>query len=351
MAQLTCKNLTLGYDNRAIQEDLNFSIDAGDYLCIVGENGSGKSTLMKTLLHLQPPISGTIELGDGLKKNEIGYLPQQTLVQRDFPASVREIVLSGCQSRCGLRPFYNKEEKRVAQKAMEKMMIQDLADHCYRELSGGQQQRVALARIMAYEPSVILLDEPFSALDVFLKDRLQQEMMELLSDYDGTVILVSHSRDEIYRFSEELLVIDDGKQICYGDTKAIFDCPEQVEAARLTGCKNIVRVKRLDEHSIEIPDWGTRLHLEQEIDAEITHIGLRAHEFIPVWGEREDNCIPVKEKGKAEFPFEWKYFLKGETEESDDICWYVQKNLWDELTEKGIPDYLKLPEKEILLLK
>lgn len=107
----------------------------------------------------------------------------------------------------------------------------------------------------------------------------------------------------------------------------------------------------MDEHSIEIPDWGTRLHLEQEIDAEITHIGLRAHEFIPVWGEREDNCIPVKEKGKAEFPFEWKYFLKGETEESDDICWYVQKNLWDELTEKGIPDYLKLPEKEILLLK
>ena len=204
---------------------------------------------------------------------------------------------------------------------------------------------------MAYEPSVILLDEPFSALDVFLKDRLQQEMMELLSDYDGTVILVSHSRDEIYRFSEELLVIDDGKQICYGDTKAIFDRPEQVEAARLTGCKNIVQVKKLDEHSIEIPDWGTRLHLEQEIDAEITHIGLRAHEFIPVWGEREDNCIPVKEKGKAEFPFEWKYFLKGETEESDDICWYVQKNLWDELTEKGIPDYLKLPEKEILLLK
>ena len=127
MAQLTCKNLTLGYDNRAIQEDLNFSIDAGDYLCIVGENGSGKSTLMKTLLHLQPPISGTIGLGDGLKKNEIGYLPQQTLVQRDFPASVREIVLSGCQSRCGLRPFYNKEEKACcAEKQWKKMMIQDL---------------------------------------------------------------------------------------------------------------------------------------------------------------------------------------------------------------------------------
>ena len=216
------------------------------------------------------------------------------------------------------------QKQEQVQKMIRHFRLEGLEKRLPRELSGGQQQRVALARIMAYEPSVILLDEPFSALDVFLKDRLQQEMMELLSDYDGTVILVSHSRDEIYRFSEELLVIDDGKQICYGDTKAIFDCPEQVEAARLTGCKNIVRVKRLDEHSIEIPDWGTRLHLEQEIDAEITHIGLRAHEFIPVWGEREDNCIPVKEKGKAEFPFEWKYFLKGETEESDDICWYVQ---------------------------
>ena len=165
------------------------------------------------------------------------------------------------------------------------------------------------------------------------------------------MILVSHSRDEIYRFSEELLVIDDGKQICYGDTKEIFDHPKKVEAARLTGCKNIVPAERLDAHHVRIPDWGTCLHLKQMIDVDITHIGLRAHEFIPVWGEREDNCIPVKVKGKAEFPFEWKYFLKGEMEESDDICWYVQKTLWAELEEKGIPDYLKLPEKEILLLK
>ena len=351
MAYITCEDLALGYEGKAVTEHIHFTVNKGDYLCIIGENGAGKSTLMKTLLRLIQPISGTIETGDGLSAYEVGYLPQQTAVQKDFPASVMEIVLTGTLNKSGWKPFYSRQQKNEARQNMEKMGIWNLRNRCYRELSGGQQQRVALARIMAYEPSVILLDEPFSALDVFLKDRLQQEMMELLSDYDGTVILVSHSRDEIYRFSEELLVIDDGKQICYGDTKAIFDRPEQVEAARLTGCKNIVQVKKLDEHSIEIPDWGTRLHLEQEIDAEITHIGLRAHEFIPVWGEREDNCIPVKEKGKAEFPFEWKYFLKGETEESDDICWYVQKNLWDELTEKGIPDYLKLPEKEILLLK
>ena len=321
---------------------------------ILGASGSGKSLTLKSIAGIEHPDQGHIQIGDHVlydsdsriclkpQKRNVGYMFQNYAL---FPTmTVEQNVGAGLVGN-------KKKKQEQVQKMIRHFRLEGLEKRLPRELSGGQQQRVALARIMAYEPSVILLDEPFSALDVFLKDRLQQEMMELLSDYDGTVILVSHSRDEIYRFSEELLVIDDGKQICYGDTKAIFDCPEQVEAARLTGCKNIVQVKRLDEHSIEIPDWGIRLHLEQEIDAEITHIGLRAHEFIPVWGEREDNCIPVKEKGKAEFPFEWKYFLKGETEESDDICWYVQKNLWDELTEKGIPDYLKLPEKEILLLK
>lgn len=221
MAQLTCKNLTLGYDNRAIQEDLNFSISAGDYLCIVGENGSGKSTLMKTLLHLQSPISGTIELGDGLKKNEIGYLPQQTLVQRDFPASVKEIVLSGCQSRCGFRPFYNKEEKRIARKAMEKMMIQDLADHCYRELSGGQQQRVLLARALCAAQKILLLDEPVSGLD----PRVTAEMYQLIRDLnkkDGiTIIMISHDIATAIKYATHILHI--GENCFFGTRKQYIE--------------------------------------------------------------------------------------------------------------------------------
>ena len=131
MAQLTCQNLCAGYDGRPVLQGLSFELLAGDYLCIVGENGSGKSTLMKTILGLQTPISGRILTGDGLRKNEIGYLPQQTVVQKDFPASVREIVLSGCQGRCGSRPFYNKEEKKLAVDAMEKMQITRLARRCY----------------------------------------------------------------------------------------------------------------------------------------------------------------------------------------------------------------------------
>ena len=131
MALITAEKLDLGYEGQVIVEGLDFSVQAGDYLCIVGENGSGKSTLMKTLLHLTPPMGGRVVLGDGLKANEIAYLPQQTIVQKDFPASVREIVLSGCQSRCGLRPFYNAEEKKLAAENMERMGITALANRCY----------------------------------------------------------------------------------------------------------------------------------------------------------------------------------------------------------------------------
>ena len=213
MAQLTCKNLTLGYDNRAIQEDLNFSIDAGDYLCIVGENGSGKSTLMKTLLHLQAPISGSIELGDGLKKNEIGYLPQQTLVQRDFPASVREIVLSGCQSRCGWRPFYNKEEKMVAQRAMEKMMIQDLADQCYRELSGGQQQRIMLARALISMPQLLILDESTAGMDAHSLELFCQVLEKQNHENKLTILLVTHGNTEKFHGANRYVTIENGRMI------------------------------------------------------------------------------------------------------------------------------------------
>ena len=221
MAQITCKNLTLGYENRAIQENLNFSINAGDYLCIVGENGSGKSTLMKTLLHLQPPISGTIELGDGLHKNEIGYLPQQTLVQRDFPASVKEIVLSGCQGRCGWRPFYNKEDKEIARKAMEKMMIQDLQDRCYRELSGGQQQRVLLARALCAAKKILLLDEPVSGLDPKVTAEMYQLIEDLNKKDEITIIMISHDIEAAVRFATHILHI--GEHCFFGTKKQYLE--------------------------------------------------------------------------------------------------------------------------------
>ena len=209
MAQLTCQKLCVGYDGKPVLQDLDFEAFAGDYLCIVGENGSGKSTLMKTILGLQPPISGRILTGDGLRKNEIGYLPQQTVVQKDFPASVREIVLSGCQGRCGSRPFYNKEEKQLAAEAMDKMQITRLARRCYRELSGGQQQRVLLARALCATQKMLLLDEPVSGLDPKVTAEMYT-LIEKLNREDGiTVIMISHDIAAAVQYASHILHIGD----------------------------------------------------------------------------------------------------------------------------------------------
>ena len=208
MALLAIKNLSLGYEGQTIINDLNFSVNAGDYLCIVGENGSGKSTLMKTLLNLQSPLGGEIIVGDGLKKNEIGYLPQQTIVQKDFPASVREIVISGFQGRCGMRPFYSPEEKKLAEENMIRMGIDKLADKCYRELSGGQQQRVLLARALCATKKVLLLDEPVSGLD----PKVTSEMYELIHDLnlEGiTIIMISHDIAAAVKYADHILHIGD----------------------------------------------------------------------------------------------------------------------------------------------
>ncbi|MCR4658431.1 MAG: metal ABC transporter ATP-binding protein [Lachnospiraceae bacterium] len=208
MAFITATDLSLGYDSQVIVKDLNFTVNSGDYLCIVGENGSGKTTLMKTLLHLREPISGKISTGDGLKKNEIGYLPQQTIIQKDFPASVKEIVLSGCQSRCGLRPFYNKEEKDACEENMERMGIKDLRDHCYRDLSGGQQQRVLLARALCATRKVLLLDEPVAGLDPLVTAQMYDLIKEL--NKEGiTIIMVSHDINAALKYSSHILHIGD----------------------------------------------------------------------------------------------------------------------------------------------
>ena len=219
MAQLTCQKLCVGYDGKSVLQDLNFEVFAGDYLCIVGENGSGKSTLMKTILGLQPPISGRILTGDGLRKNEIGYLPQQTQVQKDFPASVREIVLSGCQGRCGSRPFYNREEKKMAADAMEKMQIAPLAKRCYRTLSGGQQQRVLLARALCATQKMLLLDEPVSGLDPKVTAEMYALIQKLNYEDGITVVMISHDLNAALQYASHILHI--GDTVFFG-TKAAY---------------------------------------------------------------------------------------------------------------------------------
>ncbi len=214
MAQLSCQNLTLGYEGKEILSGLSFEVNSGDYLCIVGENGSGKSTLMRTVLGLKKPMSGKIVTGNGLSTNEIGYLPQQTLVQKDFPASVKEIVVSGNQGHCGLRPFYNMHEKELAARNMKKMGIYDLQNRCYRELSGGQQQRVLLARALCATKKMLLLDEPVAGLD----PKVTADMYSLIDGLNKndkiTIIMISHDLDAALKYASHILHI--GKDIFFG---------------------------------------------------------------------------------------------------------------------------------------
>lgn len=230
MALITCKNLSLGYDSREIVGGLTFEVCTGDYLCIVGENGSGKTTLMKTLLGLTPVMSGEIVLGDGLKRNEIGYLPQQTSVQRDFPASVFEIVMSGFCGSAGFSPFYSAGQKQKAVSNLEKMGIGNLKNNCYRELSGGQQQRVLLARALCATRKLILLDEPVSGLDGKAGEEMYSLVEKLNREDNITVIMISHDISAAKRYATHILHIGDsrffGTKEDYIKTGFAGECPE-----------------------------------------------------------------------------------------------------------------------------
>lgn len=204
--QIICRNAALGYEDGIVTENLNFTVNSGDYLCILGENGSGKSTLIKALLGLKPQLSGEIKWCDGFSARDIGYLPQQTPVQRDFPASVREIVLSGCLSKKGFHPFYNSAEKKLADDKIKQLGIESLAKKCYRELSGGQQQRVLLARALCATSKMLLLDEPATALD----PHAQLELYELIANLNRqgiSIIMVSHDITASLRYATHILHI------------------------------------------------------------------------------------------------------------------------------------------------
>lgn len=191
MAQIECKDINVKYEGQEVLKNISFSIDSGDYLCIVGENGAGKSTLVKTILGLENTKTGEILFGEGLDKNQIGYLPQQTQAQKDFPASVYEVVLSGCLNSKGISPFYSYKDKKLANEMIKSLGIQKIKKKSFRELSGGQQQRVLLARALCATKKIIVLDEPITGLD----PTVTREMYDLIKEINRkgiTIIMVSH---------------------------------------------------------------------------------------------------------------------------------------------------------------
>lgn len=224
MALLTCNDVSFAYEGTTVLTDVSFSVQSGDYLCIIGENGSGKSTLVKGLLHLKTPSSGTITTGDGLRHSEIGYLPQQTAAQKDFPASVYEVVLSGRQNQIHFPPFYTQEDKKDALRKMELLDLLPLKKRCYRDLSGGQQQRVLLARALCATRKLLLLDEPVTGLDPMMTEEMYQLISRINREQKVTILMVSHDLQNVLPYATHILHLDQ-KQLFFGTTEEYRNSP------------------------------------------------------------------------------------------------------------------------------
>ena len=218
MALITCQDVSFAYEGNTVLSGLNFEVQSGDYFCIDGENGSGKSTLIKGLLRLKSPQQGRIFPGDGLELKEIGYLPQQTVVQKDFPASAYEVIISGCLGNRGIFPFYSKKDKTLAEENIERLSIAHLRNQCYRELSGGQQQRVLLARALCGAKKALILDEPVAGLDPLVTQELYRLVENINRETGLTVIMVSHDIHGALKYANRILHLQN-TQVFFGKTE------------------------------------------------------------------------------------------------------------------------------------
>jgi len=251
---------------------------------------------------------------------------------------------------CGYRGEKEQREEK-ARDFMKRYQLEGLENRYPSQLSGGQQQRVALARMMIGEPEAILLDEPFSALDGYLKDVLQKDMQEFLKQYQGDMLMVTHSRDEAFRFCNELMLLKDGKTLIFGDTRKLFEQPQLLEAARLTGCKNSSRIERMGEYQVFALDWGISLRTEQKVELDMTHIAIRGHWIRPS-EKAGENCLVFEAAEYVETTFEHQYLVKSPGMEDGAVLWWMRpkKSFTDE-HDKNLPKYLYLPPEHLMLLK
>lgn len=324
--------------------EMDFELKQG-CLGILGPSGCGKSMTLKSIAGIVDPDSGFISLNTGeetvyydsnkktnLKpqKRNVGYLFQNYAL---FPnMTVEENIAIGISD----------DDEETVSKMIKRFRLDGLEKRYPRQLSGGQQQRVALARILAYNPDVILLDEPFSAMDAFLKEQLRIELANSLKGFDGFSIMVTHDRDEAFQFCDELIVLDKGKIIAKGDTYEIFENPRKVQVARLTGCKNISKIEVIDDYHLKSIDWNIEFEVSEKISSNITHIGIRAHDF-KACGKDEINVMDTDNSTILEMPFEWEITLP------NGLWWKYDKQIYEH--EFVLPKYIKVDPKDIILLE
>ncbi len=323
----------------------------GEMMGFLGSSGSGKSLTLKCIAGIETPDEGKIVLnGVTLFDSEqhINLPPQQRRVGYLFQnyglfpnMTLEKNIL------CGLHREKDKNKRKAAAKDMiRRMQLEGLEHHRPHQLSGGQQQRCALARILVNEPDIILLDEPFSALDAFLRDRLEVEMKQILDNYGKDVIMVSHNRDEIYRLCDTVTVIHRGRTEETGKVKAIFAKPATVQAAILTGCKNITEVVRTGEYQVTAPAWNVSFTTSEPVSDDIRAVGLRAHYFNPSaeMNSHEVELIRIVEE-PFEFTLEFRY--AGADPRAEGIWWRVAKDR----KPKDFPKKLGIAPVNVMLLR
>ena len=326
----------------------------GSPMGILGASGSGKSMTLRCIAGIQTPDSGRIVVNDkvlfdsekkiNLKPQErkVGYLFQNYAL---FPTMTVEKNIA-----CGYRGDKKQLKAKVAD-YIERYQLNGLEKRYPGQLSGGQQQRVALARMMIGEPEVILLDEPFSALDGYLKDIMQRDMQNFLKEYTGDMILVTHSRDEAYKFCGHLTILDSGQALTTGETKKLFERPGILQAARLTGCKNFSAVQKMGEHNIYAVDWDLVLQTKDVVSDDVTHVGIRGH-WMKGSSEGGENRMEVEVVEYIETTFEHQYLLKNKKGgDCQPVWWMCPKEDFEEDPHTKVPKYIHFPAEHLMLLK
>lgn len=335
--------------------EVSFDTDKnGRITGILGASGCGKSMTLKCIAGIEKPDEGRIVLNgrvlfDSAEKinlkvqqRQVGYLFQNYAL---FPnMTVEENIKTACRHSFGKEKITGAEIDRKTNEYLEMLHVEEVKDSYPMRLSGGQQQRAALARILASDPQVLMLDEPFSALDYFLKEKLQLELLELLSGYEKDILMVTHSRDEIYRFCDDMIILENGKKAGGGKTKEVFKDPKTIAAAKLTGCKNIEPIVRKNEHEMYLPGWDAAIHVKGLIPDTATHIGIRAHYLRICEENREENVVICKEGRILEDPFELVVVF------DRNIWWKISREEWREFHRKTLPERLYIPEESILYL-
>lgn len=337
--------------------DMKFSAKA-EIMSILGASGCGKSMTLKCIAGIEEPDEGKIILGDRVlfdSANKINLSPQQRRVGYLFQnyalfpnMTVEENIASGVKQSKSIK-------MKKVQEMIEMFLLQGLEKKRPAQLSGGQQQRVALARILASEPEIIMLDEPFSALDSYLKWQLEQELMDLLSTYKGTVLLVSHNRNEVYRLSETIAVVSDGRVDAVSGKEDLFENPRTMSAALLTGCKNVSAAKKIDDHHLNAVNWGMILYTSRIVPDDIKHVGMRAHYFTCTESNDLPNTMNCEIVKVIENPFSFIVILINKNGNSHQelykIRWELDKDVWKNISQRSSAIRLVFNEESLLLLR